>query len=342
MKVLVTGATGLVGQNSTAYFLSLGHDVIGIDNNSRKNFFNTETPASINHHNFHFYNYDIRDTKKVEELFKNYRFDAIIHCAGQPSHDYSAQHPLEDFDINARGTLLLLELARLNCPESPFIFVSSNKVYGDRPNSLDIEENETRFYFENKYHLGIDETLPIDQSLHSPFGVSKASADLLTQEYGRYYGLPTACFRASCITGPFHQGVSLHGFLSYIIACFAKNTHYTVYGHKGKQVRDQLHAMDLANAFNLFIQKPRIGEVYNIGGGLENSASIIEIINALEKKANKKISFEFSDIARKGDHICYYTDNSKFKKDFPNWKIEHSLDSIINQILLSDHQFNKL
>lgn len=338
-KVLITGSCGLVGSEATRYFAKIGMKVFGIDNDKRGDWFGQQGSVSpmINKFkhlaNYTHHSFSIINKMMIEQVVKLCRPDLIIHCAAQPSHDKSAQIPFEDFMVNAAGTVNLLEAARAYCPETPFIHLSTNKVYGDRPNQIKLRESIARFHYdEEQWMKGIDETMPIDQSMHSPFGASKASADLMVQEYGRYYGLPTVCFRCGCITGEDHQGVELHGFLNYLCRTAKAKKVYKVYGHKGKQVRDNIHAYDLATAFHEFALNPKGGEVYNIGGGKDNSCSIISAITKIEDISGLKVETEEAP-PRKGDHIVYYTNYAKFQRDYPNWKITKELDDILESML---------
>ena len=341
MLLLITGTGGLVGSETTLYFLNKGYRIHGIDNESRKKLFGSEADVSkiieelqknslYTHHHI-----DIRNRYVIESLIKNLKPDSIIHCAAQPSHDKAASLPYVDFDINSVGTLNLLESFRNYCDNKNSIFInmSTNKVYGDKPNHLGITELETRYDFLSPWEYGIDESLTIDNCLHSLFGVSKLSADLYVQEYGKYFDLNTVTFRGGCITGPNHKSVELHGFLSYIIKCLFANKKYVIHGYKGKQVRDQIHAYDVATAFDEVIKNPKKGEVYNIGGQYKNASSILEIIEILHKKTGKKLEFEINNIPRKGDHKCYYTDMKKFTDHFPNWRMSYKLNDIIDEII---------
>jgi CDP-paratose 2-epimerase len=283
---------------------------------------------------YHHWPRSILSKTSLNTIFQIEKFDLIIHCAAQPSHDMSAGIPYEDFQTNALGTINLLEIARQWCPETPFIFVSTNKVYGDRPNQIKLREAISRFHYdEEAYKAGIDESMSIDQCLHSPFGASKAAADLMVQEYGRYFNMPTVCFRCGCITGLAQQGVELHGFLNYLCKTVKEDRPYTIYGHKGKQVRDVIHAADLVAAFHAFALNPKKGEVYNMGGGHENTCSLLEALDLAEEYSGKKPKILHSD-ARKGDHICYYTDYRKFQKDYTNWRITKSVPEMIQEMLL--------
>lgn len=339
MDVIVTGSSGLVGSACVRLFASRGYNVIGIDNGMRAEFFGPQGDTSRTLQsllddvaNFEAYTLDIRDMGNLRALFLRHakRVVAVIHCAGQPSHDWAAKDPILDFSVNAMGTLNLLELTKAYCPESAFVFMSTNKVYGDKPNSFPVVEMPTRYILPGV--LGFSETLGLDDTTHSLFGASKASADLLTQEYGRYFGLRTTCLRAGCITGGAHAGAEQHGFLSYLIKCCATGNPYTVYGHKGKQVRDNIHAADLAEAIYAIAQDPTVGEVYNIGGEDDNSISVTEAIQKAEEVTGKKMNWAYNDTERKGDHIWYVSDMTKFRADFPKWRPENSLDEIFDDI----------
>ena len=328
-KILVTGSSGLIG-GEVVKFLSLkGYEVHGIDNNMREVFFGSKGSTLSNleritreYPNFRNYTADIRDRKAIYEIVKSINPALIVHTAAQPSHDKAAEIPFIDFEVNALGTLNLLEAARNLCRESPFVHLSTNKVYGDNPNKLDLVEKETRWEFAGEiFGKGINESLSIDRTTHSLFGVSKASSDLLVQEYGRYFKMPTCCLRGGCLTGPSHAGVELHGFLNYLIKSNIEENKYIIYGYKGKQVRDNIHSWDVANFIYEFFKSPKISSVYNIGGGYNNSISLIESIKKIEDISGKKMIYEYSDNSRKGDHICYYSDLSKIKKDYPNWLI---------------------
>ena len=280
------------------------------------------------------YSIDIRDRKGLDDIF--YPFDLIIHAAAQPSHDWAASNPVEDFTINANGTLNLLECFRKHCPEATFVYVSTNKVYGDAPNRIEVVEKEFRYSPIDE--VLVDESMSIDQTLHSLFGVSKTSGDLLTQEYGRYFNLNTVCFRCGCITGKAHSGVKLHGFLSYLIKCAMEGTPYEVIGYKGKQVRDNIHADDLVDAFMRFHNNPRVGEVYNMGGGIESNCSVLEAIALVEKLLNFKMTVSYNNQSRTGDHRWYISDLSKFKLHYPNWKITKSIEDIFNEYLSDQYK----
>jgi len=346
MKFLITGAGGLIGSEAVRYF-SKNNEVYGIDNNMRSVFFGSagdvtptiEALKKIKNY-FHFWG-DITSQEQMIDIFQKIKPDVIIHCAAQPSHDKAAAIPLLDFDVNARGTIILLEAFRNYCDESSvFIHMSTNKVYGDGPNNVPLTELETRWEYDDESlkEVGISETFPIDNCLHSLFGASKVSADIIAQEYGKYFGLNVGIFRGGCLTGPQHAGVELHGFLSYVIKCAISGKHYTIYGYGGKQVRDQIHSYDVVRAFEFFIKEPKMGEVYNMGGGFKNSASILEIINLLQEKYDMSLNYSLSPVNRVGDHICYYTNLSKFKKDFSSWNISKSLDDIIDEIIFNESQ----
>lgn len=344
-KILVTGSSGLIGSEVCVYFSEQGYAIHGVDNNQRATFFGPqgdtrwnqkrlgETLASFSHHEC-----DIRDRQGIQDLLKQIKPDVIVHTAAQPSHDLAASIPYDDFDVNAVGTLNMLEAARQACPESPFIHMSTNKVYGDAPNNIALKELDTRWdYDDATYEHGIAETFTIDQSKHSLFGASKVAADVMVQEYGRYFDMPTCCLRGGCLTGPNHSGVELHGFLSYLVKCNLDEREYTVFGYKGKQVRDNIHSHDVARFMWEFSQAPRCGEVYNLGGGKDNSCSILEAFELAAKYSNKKMKYTYSDQNRAGDHICYYSDLRKMKTHFPNWGITKSLDDTFREIVESWH-----
>lgn len=341
MHVLVTGSSGLIGSEAVDFFDSMGADVIGIDNNMRADFFGPKGDTSANRDrllstcsHFRHLDLDIRDRQAVDHLFAANAFDIIIHTAAQPSHDLAARRPFDDFDVNAGGTLNLLEAYRRHASEAVFIFVSTNKVYGDRPNTIRLKELDTRWEYDDPaYADGIPEDFPVDQSLHSLFGASKLAADVMTQEYGRYFGLKTGVFRGGCLTGPNHAGVELHGFLNYLVHVALQEGPYTIFGYKGKQVRDQIHSHDVIRAFWAFAQNPKPGEVYNLGGGKGNAASLLECVEMIENRTGKRPQLTYSDQNRVGDHICYYTDLSKLKRDFPGWDLEYDLDRIVDEIV---------
>jgi CDP-paratose 2-epimerase len=340
-NLIVTGSSGLVGSEIVDLLSKDFNHVFGIDNNLRKYFFGNQ--GDVKHRerslkkkikNYTHFNLDIRERNKIFNLVKKIKPFAIIHCAGQPSHDLAAKIPFDDFETNANGTLNLLEAVRRYSKKTIFIFLSTNKVYGDNPNKLELNELKTRYEYKNKdFKKGINEKLSIDQNTHSIFGASKLSADILVQEYGRYFDILTCCLRAGCITGPNHAGVELHGFLNYLIKCNVNKTMYSIYGYKGKQVRDNIHAYDLAQFIRLFLEKPRKAEVYNIGGGKNNSISILEAFNKIANLSGIKMISEYKKKARVGDHICYYSDLTKIKKHYPSWHIEKKLDNIFEEIL---------
>ena len=339
-KILVTGSSGLIGSEVCIYFADKGYEVHGIDNNQRAIFFGPQGDTRWNQKRLektlrHFFHYelDIRNRPAVLELLTTIKPDVIVHTAAQPSHDRAASIPFDDFDTNAVGTLNILEAARQSCPESPFIHMSTNKVYGDAPNHIPLKEFETRWDFDDSaYEHGIAETLTIDQSKHSLFGASKVAADVMVQEYGRYFGMATCCLRGGCLTGPNHSGVELHGFLSYLIKCNSEGREYTVFGYKAKQVRDNIHSLDVARFMWEFAQAPRCGEVYNLGGGKENSCSMLEAFSLAEAVTGKPMNYTYSEKNREGDHICYYSDLRKMKAHYPNWDISKSLGDIFNEI----------
>jgi CDP-paratose 2-epimerase len=339
-KVLVTGSSGLIGSEVCLYFSAEGWEIHGIDNNQRAVFFGPKGDTRWNQHRleraikgFVHHELDIRDRQGVLELMKETKPDAIVHTAAQPSHDLAASIPFDDFDTNAVGTLNLLEAARRHAPEAPFASMSTNKVYGDAPNELALKELETRWeYADQAYWNGIPETFRIDQSKHSIFGASKVASDVMVQEYGRYFNMPTCALRGGCLTGPSHSGVELHGFLSYLIKCNVTGTGYKVYGYKGKQVRDNIHSLDVAKFIAAFIANPRAGEVYNIGGGRGNSCSILEAFKKIESISGKPMIYEYVDQNRSGDHICYISDLRKMRAHYPGWDIRKSLDDIFNEI----------
>jgi CDP-paratose 2-epimerase len=344
MKILITGSSGLIGSEAVVYFDSLGHEIHGVDNNMRKFFFGEKGDTSWNTarlqeitKNFTHHNMDIRDCAEVNKFFEQEKFDAVIHCAAQPSHDRAKDFPQIDFEVNAMGTLNLLEANRQYSAESPFIFTSTNKVYGDAPNEIALKELDTRWeYAREEDWSGVSEDCRIDQSKHSIFGASKAAADLMVQEYGRYFNMPTVCFRGGCLTGPQHSGVELHGFLSYLIKTAVGGGKYTVYGYKAKQVRDNIHSFDVVRAMEEFLRAPRAGAVYNLGGGRENSISMMEAFAKLEGMIGKKINWEYSDQNREGDHICYISNLNRLKTDYPNWRITKNLDTIFEEMVKTE------
>ena len=341
--ILVSGSAGLVGSETVKRFAGDGYDVVGIDNDMRKLFFGEEASTrktrddlrtslpGYQHHEI-----DIRDARDVDELFKTRgrELAAIVHTAAQPSHDWAARDPQTDFTVNANGTLNLLEAARKFCPETPFVFTSTNKVYGDTPNRLPLEELELRWEIEagHEYEPGISEKMSIDQTKHSLFGASKVAADVLVQEYGRYFNMPTACFRGGCLTGPAHAGTELHGFLSYLMKCTVSGRPYRVFGYKGKQVRDNIHSFDLVEAFAAFVRAPRIGEVYNIGGSRHCNCSMLEAIALCEEISGRKLSWEYIEDNRIGDHIWWISDVRKFREHYPEWNFRYGLREILEEI----------
>ena len=347
--VIITGSNGLVGSESVNFFSKKGFDVVGIDNNLRQFFFGKDASTLwvknklINSHkNFKHFTTDIRNYKNLEKIFKKYKnnISLIIHCAAQPSHDYGKDHPIIDFNVNATGTLNLLELTKIYCSSSPFIFMSTNKVYGDNPNTLRLIEKKNRWELRRSdpNFKGINENFSIDNCTHSFFGVSKTYADLIVQEYGKNLGLKTVCFRGGCITGPNHSGAALHGFLSFLVKQTLIKKKYNIIGYKGKQVRDNLHSNDLIQCFWEFYKKPKKGEIYNIGGGRFSNCSILEAIDIIENYKNIKIKKNILRNNRVGDHIWYITDNSKFKKHYPKWKQKYNTKKIIKELI--DQQKN--
>jgi CDP-paratose 2-epimerase len=340
-KLLVTGSSGLIGSEVCLHFARLGWEIHGLDNNQRAVFFGPQGDTRWNQErlaarikNFHHHELDIRDRQGVLDLLAGLKPDAVVHTAAQPSHDRAAAIPFDDFDTNAVGTLNLLEAVRRACPESPFVHMSTNKVYGDRPNFIRLKELETRWdYDDPAYADGIAEDFSIDQSKHSLFGASKAAADIIVQEYGLYFGLPTCCLRGGCLTGPNHSGVELHGFLSYLVKCNLEGKEYKVYGYKGKQVRDNIHSHDVARFIEEFLKAPRVAAVYNLGGGRDNSCSILEAFALTEKFTGQKQVHTYLDENRIGDHICYISNLAKMRRDYPAWEITISLEDTIHQIV---------
>jgi CDP-paratose 2-epimerase len=338
--LLVTGSCGLIGSEVSTFFAEQGFRVVGIDNNHRAVFFGPEGDttwvlARLQKEipGYRHSAIDIRNRDEVLAFIKDVKPNLIIHTAAQPSHDRAAAIPFLDFEVNALGTLHLLEAARQFCPESPFIHISTNKVYGDRPNAISLQEHETRWdYADSAYENGIPESFPIDQCKHSLFGASKVAADVMVQEYGRYFGMPTCCLRGGCLTGPNHSGVELHGFLSYLIKCNLEGRQYKVYGYKGKQVRDNIHSHDVAHFMLEFWKSPRVAEVYNLGGGKKNSCSILEAFALAKMKTGRSMNWQYLEENRIGDHICYYSDLRKMKSHYPAWDITKSLDAIFDEI----------
>jgi len=342
MKALITGSGGLIGSEAARFFAEKGFDIVGIDNDMRSYFFGKEASTEWNvdkikkrlKNKYTHYTADIRDDKAIGKIFKKHKFDIVIHTAAQPSHDWAVKEPFTDFGVNAVGTLVMLENTRLHAPNAVFIFTSTNKVYGDLPNSLPLIELDKRWELpeDHAFYKGIDESMSIDNSTHSIFGVSKLAADVMVQEYGKYFGLKTAVFRGGCLTGPAHSGAELHGFLAYLIKCIASGKQYTIFGYKGKQVRDNIHSHDLVNAFWHFYQDPHPGEVYNMGGSRQSNISMLEAIDKIEKIYNKKANFKLSKENRIGDHIWYISDVSKFKRHFPKWDFEYDIDQILAEM----------
>jgi CDP-paratose 2-epimerase len=341
---IVTGSGGLIGSESVAHFIERGYDVVGIENDMRAYFFGPDASTSSQSKrlqdrypdSFHSLDIDIRDTDAIDRLFAENasQLELVIHTAAQPSHDWAASEPLTDFSVNANGTLNLLEATRRRKPEATFIYTSTNKVYGDRPNFLPLVELEQRLELpgDHPYHKGIDTSMPIDRCLHSLFGASKAAADLLVQEYGRYFDIPTVCFRGGCLTGPNHAGTRLHGFLSYLMRCTMTGDPYVVYGYRGKQVRDNIHSADLVSAFEAFHSKPRVAAVYNIGGGRESNCSMLEAISMCERIAGRELSWTLGETPRIGDHRWWISDLSEFERDYPDWKMGYDVEGILREI----------
>jgi CDP-paratose 2-epimerase len=348
-KLLVTGSSGLIGSEAVEHFDRQGHEVVGVDNNMRREFFGAAGDTLWNLErlksgtkNFTHTAIDIRDRAALTELFRSNCFDLIVHCAAQPSHDKAREIPILDFEVNALGTIHLLEATRQYCPEAVFVLMSTNKVYGDAPNEIPLKEMETRWeYARAEDYDGVTENCRIDRTMHSLFGASKAAADLVAQEYGRYFGMKVAIFRGGCLTGPSHSGVELHGFLSYLVKMALSGGKYSVFGYKGKQVRDNIHSHDVVTAIEAFAANPRPGEVYNIGGGRENSISVMEAIHRVEQMTGKKLEWTYVNEARKGDHICYISNLGKFKCHYPQWQITHSLDAILEEIIASESSRRK-
>ncbi|MBW4495636.1 MAG: NAD-dependent epimerase/dehydratase family protein [Oscillatoria princeps RMCB-10] len=346
---IITGSAGLIGSEASAFFANQGFDVVGIDNDMRSYFFGAEASTSWNRQRlekslgakYHHVTADIRDYEAITQVFKQYGSDIelVIHTAAQPSHDWAAREPKTDFTVNANGTLNMLEATRQYAPEAVFIFTSTNKVYGDTPNRLPLVELEYRWEIEpgHTYEPGIREDMSIDQTLHSLFGASKVAADVLVQEYGRYFGLKSGCFRGGCLTGPTHSGAELHGFLAYLMKCAVTGKPYKVFGYKGKQVRDNIHSADLINAFYEFFQAPRSGEVYNSGGGRYSNCSMLEAIQMCEEIAGGKLNWNYVEQNRIGDHIWWVSDNGKFSSHYPNWKLKYNVRQILQEI----YEFNQ-
>ena len=342
--VIITGSSGLIGSEAVRFFSAKGMRVIGVDNDMRREFFGEEASTEWNRRRlqeeceeFYHNSMDIRSEKEMEKLFSDYGREValIIHAAAQPSHDWAAKDPVKDFTVNANGTLVLLEMTRRFCPDAIFIYLSTNKVYGDTANSLPFKELETRWELDPAhpfYEKGIDESMSLDNSSHSLFGVSKTSADLLVQEYGRYFGIKTACFRGGCLTGSAHSGTELHGFLSYIMICAMQKKPYTIFGYKGKQVRDNIHSVDLVTALYHFYKNPGVSRIYNIGGGRHSNCSLLEVLGMCEEISGNKISCNYEDNHRIGDHIWWISDVSRFRADFPDWDFQYDIRRIIGEI----------
>lgn len=346
--VLVTGAGGLIGSECVRHFVDSGYDVLGVENDMRARYFGpaASTQAvtdelSAAHPEFHHVDADIRDEAAIERIFSRaHGLELIVHAAAQPSHDWAASDPKTDFSVNATGTLNLLEVTRRHAPDATFIFMSTNKVYGDRPNDLPLVELETRLELDplHPYFEGIDTSMSIDQSMHSLFGVSKSAADLMVQEYGRYFGMPTVCFRGGCLTGPNHAGAQLHGFLSYLVRCAVTGEPYTVFGYGGKQVRDNIHSADVVAAFDAFHAAPQAGAVFNLGGGRESNCSILEAVAICEQVAGRSMTWQLEESARKGDHRWWISDLRPFQEQYAGWRPRHSVADIIREIHESNHE----
>ena len=338
---LVTGSSGLIGSETVAFLDARGWQVHGVDNNMRRDFFGEGGDTTWNlerlvaaTQRFEHHELDIRDRDGIRRLIASVRPELIVHAAAQPSHDLAASRPFDDFEVNAVGTLNMLEAARQEAPEATFAFLSTNKVYGDAPNEIALVERDTRWdYADPAFANGIDETMRIDQTMHSLFGASKAAADLLVQEYGRYFDLPTVCFRGGCLTGPNHSGVELHGFLNYLARAVREGLPYRIYGYQGKQVRDNIHSLDVARFVHAFVEAPRVAEVYNIGGGRDNSCSILEAFDRISTISGKPMRHTYVDKHREGDHICYISDLTRMREHYPGWGLTKSLDDIVVEII---------
>lgn len=342
---IVTGAAGLIGAEAVRFFADKGLDVIGIDNDMRAYFFGAEASTEWSRNqllsqvkNYRHENADIRDADAIDQIFREHgkNIGLVLHTAAQPSHDWAAREPITDFTINANGTLNLLEATKRHCPEAVFIFTSTNKVYGDTPNRLPLKELETRWEVDSAHQYferGIDESMSVDSSMHSLFGASKLAADVMVQEYGRYFDMKTACFRGGCLTGPGHSGAELHGFLAYLGKCALTGNRYTVFGYQGKQVRDNIHSYDLVNAFWHVFEKPRSGEVYNIGGGRHANCSMLEAITMSEKITGNTFNWEYSETNRAGDHIWWISDISRFEDHYPDWSLKYDINDIMEQVI---------
>lgn len=340
-KAIVTGSYGLIGSHTSRFLEKVGFSVVGIDNESREAFFDCSARLATKRmlgdlKGYRHLNSSVLDLDSIEKAFREHRPDLVVHAAGQPSHDWAADNPVEDFECNARGTLNVLMAAKNYAPDCVLTLTSTNKVYGDRPNTITgYREAETRWEPEDEkyYSCGFDENVSVDQCTHSLFGVSKLYADMIAQEYGRYFGMRVGIFRLGCVTGPMHSGVEQHGFLSYLMRCMYEGRKYKIYGHKGKQVRDNIHAFDLATAFYEFYKNPRFGEVYNMGGGQKNNCSVVEAINKMELLIGKKMIVEYEEEPRKGDHIWYVSDTSKFRNHFPEWNQAYTMSTIIEDMM---------
>jgi CDP-paratose 2-epimerase len=339
-RALITGSSGLIGSEAVAFFDQRGWEVHGIDNNMRRDFFGPDGDTTWNLERlrrittrFTHHHLDIRDRAAMADVVRRVQPSLLVHCASQPSHDLAKDRPFDDFDVNATGTLNLLEAVRRHAPESPFIFMSTNKVYGDAPNALPLVERDTRWDYADPADVhGIAETCAIDACLHSLFGASKVAADVMVQEYGRYFGIPTVCYRGGCLTGPNHSGAELHGFLAYLARCVREGRTYRVYGYKGKQVRDAIHSHDLIRAFDEFARAPRVAEVYNIGGGRFSNASVIEAIDISQEIAGRELEWTYEDTNRVGDHIWWIGDNGRFEGHYPEWRLEYDVRRILEEI----------
>lgn len=348
--VIISGSSGLIGSECARHFSSTGHQVVGIDNDMRAKFFGAEASTGRTRDrlmaelgtSFEHCDVDIRDDDGIGSIFSRFGPDIslVVHCAAQPSHDWAAREPKTDFGVNAVGTLNLLEATREHCPGAVFIFTSTNKVYGDAPNRLPLLELEQRWEIPegHEYQRGIPETFPVDQSMHSLFGASKLAADVLVQEYGRYFQIPTACFRGGCLTGPSHAGAELHGFLAYLMKCTATGRPYRVFGYRGKQVRDNIHSKDLVSAFDAFYRQPRVGEVYNIGGGRGSNCSMLEAIAICEEVAGRSLTWRYEEANRMGDHIWWVSDLSKFQSHYPEWSLTYGVRQILEEILAANEE----
>jgi CDP-paratose 2-epimerase len=340
-RVLVTGSSGLIGSEAVAFFDERGWEVVGVDNNMRRAFFGADGDTTWNlarlrrvARRFTHHDLDIRQRDAMLSLFVTARPDLVVHCAAQPSHDLARDRPFDDFEVNALGTLNLLEATRLHCRESPFVFMSTNKVYGDAPNEKPMRELPTRFDYADPVDTeGIAEGCRVDAALHSLFGASKLAADVMVQEYGRYFGIPTVCYRGGCLTGPNHSGAELHGFLAYLARAVREGRRYRIFGYGGKQVRDNIHAHDVCEAMLAFYEAPRVAAVYNLGGGRANSVSVLEAIARFEELAGRRLETEYVDQARIGDHICYISDLRRLRADYPSWSITRSLDDILRELI---------